>query len=306
MPRAIWKGSIAFGLVQIPVTLQSAEEPRQLSFDLLDRRDFAPIGYEKINKRTGKKVDRQDIVKGYEVSEGEYIIVTEADFELANPKATHTIDIDRIVDASEIDPIYFEKPYYVIPEKTGKKAYALLRDTLQDAGKVGIARIVIYTRQHLGALLPRKNGLVLVLLRFADEIRNPVSEDSPLDSKKIGVTAKELAMAKTLVESMADTWDPSAYTDEYRNDLMNLITERGQRGEVNKVPDISTPARPSQPPAPVIDLVRMLQESVRQKEKTGEKGQKKSKRASAHRAPSHASAAQSVKNTGSSRPRRIA
>jgi DNA end-binding protein Ku len=286
MPRAIWKGNIAFGLVQIPVTLQSAEEPNQLSFDLLDRRDFSPIGYEKINKRTGKKVEREDIVKGFLHSEGEYVVLSNDDFEQANIEATHNIDIDRIVDVSEIDPIYFERPYYIAPEKQGKKAYALLRDTLRDSNKVGIARIVIRTRQHLAALFPRDDGLILVLLRFADEIRKSDTLDLPRDSQKLGITSKELDMAKTLVESMVDTWDPTAYKDDYREDLMALINDRVKQGQVNKLPGKAPSKRATaNRPAPIIDLVSILKESVRQRSDEPQHANRNSSKGSRTRTP---------------------
>lgn len=277
MGRAIWKGSIAFGLVQIPVGLQPAEEPNQLSFDLLDRRDFSTVGYERVNKRTGKKVDWAQIVKGYKHSNGKYVVLTDADFEAANVEATHTIEIDRIVEASEVDPMYFERPYYVVPDKQGKKAYALLRDALERSGKIGIARVVIRTRQHLAALMPRDELLILVLLRFEHELRRP--EAVSADPKKLGIKPKEREMAKALVESMYGKWDPSEYKDEYQSDLLSLIKDRVKRGQVNTVPEKSQKKRAAPRPAQVIDLLAMLQESVRQKSNDGPRRTRGVKRA---------------------------
>ncbi|HEX4512637.1 MAG TPA: Ku protein, partial [Polyangiaceae bacterium] len=148
MARAIWKGSIAFGLVQIPVELFVAEEPSELSFRQLDKHDFSPIGYDRINKRTGKKVAWNDIVRGFEWEKDEYVVLSDEEIERANVEATHTIDIVAFVDEGEVDPIYFERPYYVAPTKQGTKAYALLRETLAKNGQIGIAKVVIRTRQH--------------------------------------------------------------------------------------------------------------------------------------------------------------
>ncbi|HEV8245606.1 MAG TPA: Ku protein, partial [Polyangiaceae bacterium] len=179
MPRAIWKGSIAFGLVQIPVALHSAEEPDELSFDLLDRRDLAPIGYERINKRTGRKVEWKNVVKGYEYRDGKYVVVTDADFEQANVEATHTIDIEQFVDLAAVDALYFERPYYLSATKAGRKAYALLRETLDKARKVAVCKVVIRTRQHLALVMPWHDALVLMLLRFDHELREPSGLDLP-------------------------------------------------------------------------------------------------------------------------------
>jgi len=265
MARALWKGSIAFGLVQIPVALHSAEQSNELSFDLLDKHDFSPVGYDRINKRTGKKVTWDRIVKGYEHAKGKYVVVTDADFEAANVEATHTVDIERVVDLADVDPMYFERPYYVAPEKQGKKAYALLRDTLARSGKAAIAKVVIRTRQHLAALVPRDGILVLIVLRFAHELKKPTELDVPSDTKKLGITPKERDMAKTLVASMLGEWKPSEYKDDYRDDLMKLIRDRAKRGEVNSVPDAPKKKTAAPRTAKVIDLVSLLAQSVERK-----------------------------------------
>src|SRR3546814_736238 len=171
MPRAIWKGAISFGLVHIPVELYPAESQSGLDLDLLDRRDFAPVGYKRYNKETGKEINWNDIVKGYEYEKGQYVVLSEEDLKRANVEATQTIDILAFVDAEEIAPIYFEQPYYLAPIKGGDKAYVLLRETLKRAGKIGVAQVVIRTKQRLAALLPMENAVVLNLLRYGDEIR---------------------------------------------------------------------------------------------------------------------------------------
>jgi len=262
MARALWKGSIAFGLVQIPVALHSAEQSNELNFDMLDKHDFAPVGYDRVNKRTGKKVQWDDIVKGYEHAKGKYVVVTDADFAAANVEATHTIDIERVVELADVDPMYFERPYYVAPDKQGKKAYALLRDTLAESGKAAIAKVVIRTRQHLAALVARDGILVLIVLRFAHELKKPTDLDVPGSAKTLGITPKERSMAKTLVDSMAGDWKPTEYKDHYRDDLMKLIRERAKRGDVNSIPDEPKKKAAAPRTAKVIDLVSLLAQSM--------------------------------------------
>ncbi|HEY6556180.1 MAG TPA: Ku protein [Polyangiaceae bacterium] len=263
MPRSIWKGSVAFGLVQIPVSLYPAEEPDELSFHMLDRRNFAPVGYERVNKKTGRKVEWKDIVKGYENAKGEYVVLTDQDFEAANVEATHTIDISDFVDVREIDPMYFDKPYYVAPAKAGRKAYALLRETLRRSEKAGIAKVVIRTRQHIAALMPHGDALTLVLLRFGHEIREPDNLDLPEKNlKKLGVSPKELTMAEKLVEGMVGDWNPKQYHDEYRDDLMALIKKKAKAGEINAVSEQPKQPKPRKSGAQVIDLMALLKQSV--------------------------------------------
>lgn len=263
MPRSIWKGSIAFGLVQIPVSLYPAEEPDELSFHMLDRRNFAPVGYERVNKETGRKVEWKDIVKGYEHAKGEYVVLTDEDFEAANVEATHTIDISDFVEVREIDPMYFDKPYYVAPTKAGRKAYALLRETLRRSEKAGIAKVVIRTRQHIAALMPRGDALTLMLLRFGHELREPDNLDLPEKNlKKLGVSPKELTMAEKLVEGMVGEFKPERYHDEYRDDLLKLIKKKAKAGEINEVPE-HQPKKPApRKTAQVIDLMELLKQSV--------------------------------------------
>lgn len=270
MPRSIWKGSIAFGLVQIPVGLYTAEEPDDLSFTLLDRRDFSPIGFERVNRRTGKKVEWEDVVKGYEVDKGEYVVLSKQDFEEANVEATQTIDIIHFADRKSIDPVYYDKPYYLAPDKGGQKAYALLREVLEKSDRVGVAKVVIRTRQHLAALLPRNGVLTLITLRFAHELRDAKGLDVPEEGlKRIGVSKKELDMAETLVEGMVDEFQPKQYHDEYRDDLMALVDRRVKEGEVNTVPE-AAPKKKRPQRAQVLDLMSLLKQSV--EERSGRSG----------------------------------
>jgi len=267
MARAIWKGSIAFGLVQIPVELFVAEESNELSFRQLDKHDFAPIGYDRINKRTGKKVAWNDIVRGFEWEKDEYVVLSDEELESANVEATHTIDIVAFVDEGEVDPIFFERPYYMAPTKQGAKAYALLRETLAKNKQIGIAKVVIRTRQHLAALMPKGEAMTLVQLRFAHELR--AAEDLPLPPKnldKLGVSAAEQKMADTLVQGMHDEWKPEEYKDTFRDDVLALVEKKAKAGEINTVAELPHEKRAPKQKSNVVDLMDMLKRSL------GEKG----------------------------------
>src|SRR6185436_9586156 len=198
MPRALWKGGISFGLVHIPVSLYPASRSEGLSFDMIDKRDFSPIGYKRYNKTTGKDVERQNIVKGYEYEKGEYVVVTDEDFKQANVKATQTVEIVAFVDAGAIAPYYYDTPYYLEPGKRGEKGYTLLREVLKRTGHIGVANVVIRSRQHLAAVIPVDRVLVMNTLRWANEIRSLAELTLPEGAK--GLTEKELAMAERLVD----------------------------------------------------------------------------------------------------------
>src|SRR5690606_26689298 len=217
--RAIWKGAITFGLVYIPVQMYSATRSRALDLDLLDKRDFAPVGYQRVNKRTGEPVEWGDIVKGFEHSKGEYVALTEEDFRQANVKATQTIEIVSFTDAANIPPQYFEKPYYLEPARGGAKVYALLREALKRSGKVAVATFVMRNKQHLAAIHPSGRALVLDTLRFAEEITEPEDLDLPAaGGKSAGLAERELAMAERLIGDMTGPWQPGQFRDSYRQD----------------------------------------------------------------------------------------
>jgi len=263
MARAIWSGSLGFGLVQIPVSLHAAEETDELSLTLLDKRDFSPVGYERINKKTGKEVKWEDTVKGYESGPGKYVVLSESDFAEANPKSTHQIDILDFVEMAEIDPHYIDKPYVVVPDKYGKKSYALLREALKRSGKAGIAKLVLRTRQHLCAVIPHGKALSLLVLRFADELRDTSDLDLPDENlKKLGITSKELDMAEKLVSGMVDKWQPERYRDDYRKDLLALIHSRAKAGDLNTISKERAKAPRAGKSAKVVDLVALLAKSV--------------------------------------------
>jgi DNA end-binding protein Ku len=262
MARAIWKGAISFGLVYIPVQMYSASRSSSLDLDFLDRRDFSPVGYQRVNKKTGKVVEWADIVKGYQYQKGKYVALNDTDFRKANVKATQTIDIGRFVDTGTIPPEFFETPYYLEPAKGGAKVYALLRETLKRTGKVAVATFVMRGRQHLTSVYPHGKVLVLETLRFAEEIRKPDELELPSAGEKgAGLSPKELAMAERLVEEMADKWNPQDYRDTYRHDLMKRIEEKIKNRETHKLTTEEKTREPRQS-AQVIDLMEVLRKSL--------------------------------------------
>lgn len=265
-PRVIWKGSVGFGLVHIPVALYAAEQREELALSMVDRRDAAPIGYQRINKHTGEEVPWEDVVKGYEYEPDRYVLLGSEDFRSANRQASRSADIFAFVDASEIPLPFYDRPYYLEPLQTGDKVYALLRETLRRTGKVGLAKVVLRNRQHLAVLLPYQSILVLNLLRFATELREPSRYRVPSDDiAALGITRKELEMAQRLVEDMVEPWQPELYTDDYRNDLMALVQHKIAAGETTRL----EPERGDETPesADVIDLMALLKRSVAAKTK---------------------------------------
>lgn len=263
MPRAFWKGSITFGLVEIPVTLTPATQSDELSFSLLDRKDFAPVGYKRYNKSSGRDVPWDEVIRGYEYEPDEYVVLSDEELRQANVEATQTIEILEFVKREEIDPLYFETPYYVAPLKRGSKSYALLRAALERSGRVGIARVVLRTRQRLAALVVRDRVLTLDLLRYAHELRSAQDVEVPPESGKgAGVTAAEIRMAEQLIEGMSGTWDPERFKDEYRDDVMALVRKKVKSGQTHTIvePGASKEARPK--PSKVMDLIPLLKESL--------------------------------------------
>ena len=266
--RPIWKGTINFGLVNIPVALYSAEADNSIDFDLLDKRDFSRVRYRRVNEKTGREVPWEAIVKGYEYKKGEYVALTDDDFIKANVEATQSIDILDFVDAADISPVYFDKPYYLAPLKNGERAYALLREVLRRTGKVGIARVVIRTREHLAALLPNGPLLILNLLRFPHELRDPSTLDVPETGAAAG-SNQELKMAEQLVETMAGKWNPKKYRDEYHQDLLRLIDKKIKSGQTKAIGPAEAAPRPK-PQGKVIDIMHLLRQSMEQAHKKNE------------------------------------
>ncbi|MCC2955298.1 Ku protein [Massilia sp. IC2-477] len=265
MPRSMWKGAISFGLVHIPVDMYPAVDNKGLDLTMLDRRDFSPVGFKRYNKGNGKEVSWDDIVKGYEYTSGEYVVLSDEDLRRANPEATQTIDILAFVDAEDVSLLYFEQPYYLAPGKGGDKVYALLRETLRKAGKIGIARVVIRVKQHLAALVCVGDTIVMNTLRYADEIRDAGDLKIPeADDKKAQITDKELKMAMALVQGMAEDWDPEQYHDTYREDVLALI-EKKVKAHQTKTITMPEPGEAKRETGKVIDLVSLLQASLGKK-----------------------------------------
>ena len=266
--RPIWQGSINFGLVSIPVALYSAEADGSIDFDLLDRRDFSRVRYRRVNEKTGREVPWDEIVKGYEYEKGEYVPLTDDDFLKANVKATQSIDILDFVDGVDISPIYFDKPYYLVPLKNGRRAYALLREVMKRTGKVGIARVVIRSRQHLAALLVDGPMLILNLLRFFHELRDPSALEVPETGSAAGPN-QELKMAEQLVETMAGKWNPKKYRDEYHQDLLQMIDKKIKSGQTKAI-EPAEPARRPKHQGKVVDIMHLLRRSMEQAHKQNE------------------------------------
>jgi DNA end-binding protein Ku len=266
----MWSGTINFGLVNIPVDLHSAEASEALDFDLLDRRDFSPIKYRRINAKTGREVPWNDIIKGYQYEKGEYVALSDEDFKSANVEATRSIDIVEFVERAQISPIFYDRPYYLVPLKNGQRAYALLREVMEKTDKVGIARIVIRTRQHLGALLVESGLLVLNLLRFPQELRDASTFDAAKNgAKKSAIPARELKMAEQLVDSMVAKWQPQKYRDEYRDDLLKLIEHKIRSGQTKTIEPAAKATRPASS-GKVVDIMHLLRRSVDQARKKSE------------------------------------
>lgn len=267
MARAFWKGAISFGLVYVPVELYSATHSATIDLDYLDRRDFAPVGYQRYNKKTGKLVEWKDIVRGYQYKKGQYVALSDEDFRRANTKASQTIEITSFTEASNITPAYYETPYYVTPQKGGEKVYSLLREALKRSGKVAIANVVVRTRQHLAVVHPEANLLMLNTLRFADEIRTPEQMGvAPPSSKSAGLAARELSLAEKLIEGMTESWDPGRYHDTYREDLMARIKEKVRNQETHTLTEPAKAEKPKK--AEVIDLMAVLRQSLEKGNRT--------------------------------------
>jgi len=263
MARAIWKGAVSFGLVYIPVEMYSAARSSTLELSLLDSRDFAPVGYQRVNKRTGKVVEWGDIVKGFEYKKGEYVALSDEDFRQANVKASQTIEITSFANSADIAPEYYENPYYLVPTKGGEKGYALLRETLLRTGKVAVGSIVMRGRQHFGVIGADKRVLLFNTLRFAAEMRALGDLDvAAPSSKAASVSPKEVAMAEKLIEEMSAPWKPDEYHDTYREDLMRRIKEKVRKRQTHVLTPKEKTPKTGAKSAQVIDLMAVLKKSL--------------------------------------------
>jgi DNA end-binding protein Ku len=260
MPRSIWKGAISFGLVHVPVGLYSASQQDEVDFDWLDRRTMDPVGYKRVNKRTGREIGRDDIVKGVKQKGGEYVVLSDEEIRKAYPKTTQTIEIEAFVDAKDIPFYFMEKPYYLKPEGKADKVYALLREAMREAGVVGIARFVMHSKEHLAALIPHGPALMLNTLRWADEVR-PDKELKLPPAGRNGAKLKdaELKMAAQLIRQMTAAWKPEAYAENFTGAIRALVARKAKAGKTETVEPLEeAPGRPGN----VIDLMAVLKQSL--------------------------------------------
>jgi DNA end-binding protein Ku len=263
MARALWKGAITFGLVHIPVELYPAEERKEFKFSMLDKRDFSPVGYKRYSKNSGKEVDWNNVVKGYEYEKDQYVVLSDEDFRRANVKASQTIDIEAFVPAGEIPPQYFDTPYYLVPTERGQKVYALLRETLRSTGRVAVAQVVIRTAQHLAVVVPVGKILMLNTLRYADELRPTKDFALPEEGLKgAHVTSKEVDLAKRLIDDMTEHWKAEQFKDTYHQDLMRRIEEKIKKGETREITEPDAEETKAPRSAQVIDLAALLKQSL--------------------------------------------
>jgi DNA end-binding protein Ku len=258
MPRALWKGAISFGLIYVPVELHTASKDNTLPLHMLDSRDFSAVGYQRVNKKTGKEVDWSHIVKGYEYKKGEFVALADADFKHANVKASETIEIDTFCDVAQIPAMYYEKPYYLAAAKGGDKVYSLLRQALEATDKVAVATFVMHQRQHLCAISPQGKSLMLLTLRFADEVLPDAGS-----SATAKISAAEMSMAKQLVQNMQGNFTASKFKDTYRADLKRRVQEKIRKKETHSL-DVEEPKGEQRPTAQVIDLMAALKASLKQ------------------------------------------
>jgi DNA end-binding protein Ku len=253
MPRALWKGSLSFGLVNIPIELHTAVRNHRPHFRMLHAKDHSPVKFERVCLRDGQPVAWDDLVKGYEYQKGHFVVVTKDDFQAAALEKTRTVDIIDFVEAREIDDRFFETPYYLVPAKGGERAYALLREAIRESGRTGIAKFILREAQHLAAVEVIGQALVLTVMRFADELVDPAQFELPGSE---ALRKPERDMAKALVNSLAAEWDPSKYSDQYRENLMRIVQAKA------KGKHVSLEAEPEPREAEVVDLMERLRRSL--------------------------------------------
>jgi len=264
MPRAIWKGAITFGLVHLPVALHPASHEEEIDFDWLDKRSMDPVGYKRINKRTGREIDKDHIVKGVRQDNGDYVVLSEQEVAAAYPRRTQTIEMEAFVDARELAFVYLERPYFLEPVDKGQKVYALLRRAMAQAGVVGIARVVMHTKEHLAALIASDTALMLNTLRWSNEVRAADGLDIA-PASAAGLKDTELKMAGQLIKDMTTRWNPAQYSDRFTEAIHALIARKVKAGRTHTV----EPFEPALEPASnVVDLTELLRRSLGTKNKS--------------------------------------
>ncbi|GGK07733.1 non-homologous end joining protein Ku [Luteimonas terricola] len=269
MARPIWTGTLSFGLLNVPVSLMPGERRVDLSFRMLDSRDNKPVRYERVNAETGEEVPWKDVVKAFEYDKGSYVVLEQDDIKSAASDSRETVEVESFIDAAAIPPQYYEKPYILVPGKKAEKGYVLLRETLRDIGRAGIARVVVRTREYLCAVLPQGDALVLMLLRYPQELVDPADYRLPEgDAGDYRISTKEREMARQLIDSMASDWDPTGYRDEFRDRLEKVIRARMKSQGVVAKPDDDDHDAPADAATNVVDFMALLQESISSKRRT--------------------------------------
>ncbi|UGB37510.1 Ku protein [Frateuria soli] len=272
MARPIWTGTLSFGLLNVPIRLMTAERKVDLHFRMLDQRNNQPVRYERVNAESGEEVPWKDIVKAYEYSKGSYVVLEESDIRNAAAEAHETVEIDTFIDAGQLTPAYFEKPYFLVPGKKAEKGYVLLRETLKRTGKIGIARVVIRTREYLCAVMPEDEALMLILLRFPQELVD--ADEYALPDKAVSeyrISDRELDMAGELIESMSGKFEPENYKDEFRERLTAVIEQRLKSKGVTTTLEEEEPAH-ANATTNVVDFMALLKKSIEGKQRTPAKG----------------------------------
>ncbi|MDO9437734.1 Ku protein [Hydrogenophaga sp.] len=272
--RSLWKGAISFGLVHVPIALYSATDESDLNFKMIDKRSMDPVGYKRINKKSGKEVAYTDIVKGIEWENGQFVLLSPEEIEAAYPKTTQTIEIESFIPIDEIPFVYLEKPYYTAPINKGAKVYALLREALAESRMVGVAKVVIANKQHLALLMPCGPALILNLLRWGGEIRSfQALQLPPQGAKEAGIREAELKMARALIDDMASHWSADEFRDTFHDQVMKLVEEKAGAGHVEQVEAITSEA--AKTTSNVVDLTELLQRSLKGKPAAGASPAKK-------------------------------
>jgi DNA end-binding protein Ku len=294
MARPIWTGTLSFGLLNIPVKLMTGERRVDLHFRMLDSRNKAPIRYERVNEETGEEVPWKEIVKAFEYDKGSYVVIEEADIAAASPDNKESVDIDTFVDADSIGAQFFEKPYILEPGKKAEKGYVLLREVLKRSGKVGIGRVVIRTREYLAAVMPHGEALLLMILRYAQELVDPADYKLPEGGlAKWKISPREIDMAEQLIKSMSSQWQPDSYKDDFRRRLHKVIEQRVKSKKVVRGKDTDEAKLPENAATNVIDFAELLKRSLSKKSggaqaapaQAGKKTAKKAAKKTAHKAP---------------------
>ena len=279
MPRAVWKGAISFGLVHVPIALYPASQETGIDFDWLDKRSMDPVGYKRINKRTGKEIQGEHIVKGIKQDDGDYVILTDEQIKAAYPMATQTIEIEAFVAAAEIPFVLLERPYYLEPVGRGEKVYVLLREAMLAAGVIGIARVVISTKEHLGALVPTPTALMLNTIRWASEIRAPDELKLPAEGRAAAnLKPAELKLAQQLIAEMTGPWQAEEHAERFSVAINELVKKKIDAGDTQTVTPLEA-APTAAASSNVVDLSALLAQSLAQRSKPAAAAAKKGKRA---------------------------